>query len=67
MVAGEGIGWTKFAETWVKFTGGAEAGYTVNDGLETLAQTSQHYCGNKVAQKASILIMEDFYMQNRRT
>ena len=51
LVAGEGTDWTKFAETWVKFAGGAEAGEMVNDEMETLAQTSWRYCCNGVAQK----------------
>lgn len=51
LVAGEGSGWRKFAETWVKFAGGAEASGTVNDEVETLARTSWRYCCNRVTQK----------------
>lgn len=46
LVAGEGTSWRKFAETWSKF-----AGEMVNDGMETLAQTSWCYSRNGVAQK----------------
>lgn len=51
LVAGEGTNWIKFAETWVKFAGGAEAGGMVNDETETLAETSWGYCCKGVAQK----------------